>query len=59
MLLLAAGLLAACMSVSTYAQQKETKINERYFIDVHDVQPGKVNFEQVVAAHQKGFTNAR
>jgi hypothetical protein len=50
------GQLAKNSASETSASKQPAAIqaeNKSYFIDVHDLEPGKLNFDDVKAAHQK------
>ncbi|HNP48832.1 MAG TPA: DUF4242 domain-containing protein [Bacteroidia bacterium] len=47
-----------CLSLQTTAQKNQSAINTssdatRFFLDVHQLEPGKVTYADVAAAHQK------
>ncbi|MFT3908360.1 MAG: DUF4242 domain-containing protein [Ferruginibacter sp.] len=54
-LLSAVTMLATCTTFSQPAKKKTTAntTKKSLFIDVHNLEPGKVNFADVMAAHQK------
>lgn len=52
------------LSSQTYAQKNQTAINTsdagtRFFLDVHQLEPGKVAFADVAAAHQKDLATQK
>ena len=47
--------LFAVITVSSFGQSQVSKIDagKNFYIDVHDLEPGKVSFQDVAGAHQK------